>query len=374
MIALGAKCSIGDQLHPSGEMNRDTYQLIGQAYREVAAKQAWCDNVRSVAKICLFSSDRNQESLRLHIDPNTSDEGASRMLLELQLPFIVLDDRAAWNGLDVVILPDNVLLTAPLLKRLKAFLAKGGKIMASGASLLNEKRTAFAVNAGLKLSQRSPFDTGYLVPTDQTPGISIRSGLVIHGGSWDATPQKGTKILAGKADPYFDRSWKAFCSHQFTPDAGLSKFPAITATKQVAWFAHDIFARYRHYGQPLYRDYFEAALRHLLPGGLPVESNLPSGGRVGLMEQSAERRYLLHLLFATPSSRGGSPNAWVTKMEIIEELIPLHNIACRVNLPRKIKTATLVPEGTPIAFKQDQSGVSLVLEKLEGHQMIEFAY
>jgi len=28
-----------------------------------------------------------------------------------------------------------------------------------------------------------------------------------------------------------------------------------------------------------------AALHHLLPKGFPVESNLPSGGRVGLMEQ-----------------------------------------------------------------------------------------
>jgi hypothetical protein len=27
MLAFGARCSIGDQLHPSGEMNPDTYEL-----------------------------------------------------------------------------------------------------------------------------------------------------------------------------------------------------------------------------------------------------------------------------------------------------------------------------------------------------------
>jgi len=30
MLASGAKCSVGDQLHPNGEMNLDTYRLIAR--------------------------------------------------------------------------------------------------------------------------------------------------------------------------------------------------------------------------------------------------------------------------------------------------------------------------------------------------------
>ena len=33
MLAFGAKCSIGDQLHPDGAMNQDTYDLIGAGLR-----------------------------------------------------------------------------------------------------------------------------------------------------------------------------------------------------------------------------------------------------------------------------------------------------------------------------------------------------
>jgi len=37
MLALGAKCSIGDQLHPTGRICYDTYQLIGSVYGKVEA-------------------------------------------------------------------------------------------------------------------------------------------------------------------------------------------------------------------------------------------------------------------------------------------------------------------------------------------------
>ena len=42
MMAFGCRCSIGDQLHPNGELNIDTYKRIGLAYREVAEKEPWC--------------------------------------------------------------------------------------------------------------------------------------------------------------------------------------------------------------------------------------------------------------------------------------------------------------------------------------------
>lgn len=374
MLSLGAKCSIGDQLHPTGEINRSTYELIGTAYADVESKQAWCDRVQPLATIGLLSSEENQKALRFHGQGSHSDEGAARMLLELHQPFVVLDEREAWTGLELVILPDSVRLTPALRKRLQNFLAKGGRVIASGASLLNETRTAFAVEAGVTLQGRSEFETSYLFPTAKAPAIPVRAPVVIHGGSWNASPKPGTAVLAGKRDPYFDRSWKAFCSHQHTPDAKDSPFPAITATRQVAWFAHDIFARYRHYGQPLYRDYFETALRCLLSDRLPVECNLPSNGRISTMLQPDKRRIIVHTLFAVPASRGGQPHEWIPKMEIIEELIPLHQVTCEIRVPKKIKSVRLVPENRAITFGQKDGRVSFTVERLLGHQMVEMTY
>ena len=48
MLALGAKCSVGDQLHPSGRIDPATYDLIGGVYAEVERKEPWCRGARPV--------------------------------------------------------------------------------------------------------------------------------------------------------------------------------------------------------------------------------------------------------------------------------------------------------------------------------------
>ena len=56
-VANGGKCSIGDQLHPSGKMDEKTYRIIGRAYEEIEKKEPWLDGVSSVADIGLLSYD-----------------------------------------------------------------------------------------------------------------------------------------------------------------------------------------------------------------------------------------------------------------------------------------------------------------------------
>ena len=43
-LALGAKCCVGDQLHPSGKICKATYELIGSVYREMEKKEPWCED------------------------------------------------------------------------------------------------------------------------------------------------------------------------------------------------------------------------------------------------------------------------------------------------------------------------------------------
>lgn len=61
-LAHGARCSIGDQLHPSGWMDEATYALIGAAYSEVEAKEEWCSGVTSVADIAVLSLEAAREA------------------------------------------------------------------------------------------------------------------------------------------------------------------------------------------------------------------------------------------------------------------------------------------------------------------------
>lgn len=375
MLAYGAKCSIGDQLHPNGEMNLDTYKLIGAAYAEIEAREPWADHVRPVARIGLVSAESNQQIARGQETVSRADEGAARMLLETHLPFLVLDENAKWDAFDLIVLPDSLVLTPAMIAKAKKFLASGGKLVAAGSALLNADKTAFALDPGAKLLGRSASDPDYLVATDLTPSVPVSSPIVIHGGAYEVKPAAKTRVLVERRVPYFNRTWEHFCSHQHAPDSPAKVSPAATLTKNIAWFAHDIFTRYRNYGQPLYRDFVLAAINHLLDGKLPAFTSLPTDGRLNLLDQPAEKRYVAHLLYAPKSLRGAAVSEGVNKsLEVIEDLIPLHHTRVELRVPRRIKTARLVPAGEPLPFTQTDGVVTFTVPEFTAHAMIELSY
>jgi hypothetical protein len=131
--------------------------------------------------------------------------------------------------------------------------------------------------------------------------------------------------------PCFNRRWDHFCSHQHTPDAEVAELSAITATDSIVYTAHNIFTTYRQMGQPLYRDLVHDAIRLLL-GDLSVQTNLPTAARASLMQQS-EKGYVLHLLYTLPVKRGADHSEYASGVQaviIIKDLVPLHDIECRV--------------------------------------------
>lgn len=95
-LANGAHCSIGDQLHPEGQMDEATYTLIGKAYAEVEKKEPWCTNVKSVADVALLSLESCDTHSIMHAGEWTSlsDSGVIRMLLEGKYLFDVVDTEA----------------------------------------------------------------------------------------------------------------------------------------------------------------------------------------------------------------------------------------------------------------------------------------
>ncbi len=374
MLAYGAKCSIGDQLHPNGRMNVDTYRLIGAAFAEVEAKEPWCAHVRPVARIAIASAETDQSLARGNQTTSRADEGASRMLLELHLPFLVVDEQASWDGFDLVIMPDSTVLTSKVAAKAKRFLLKGGRILGAGSALLDASRSAFAIDVGARLLGRSTFDPDFLVATPLSAQVAVRSPIVIHGGAYEVKPVTA-RIIAERRVPFFNRTWEHFCSHQHAPDSAKPETPAAVIHRNVAYFAHDIFSRYRDHGQPLYRDFVFTAIERLLKGQLPMTTSLPTDGRVGLMEQRAEKRYIVHLLYAPKSLRGTlQRRGRDLPIEIIEDLVSLRDIRVKVSLPRRIKRARLVPQMEELDFSQDKSVLEFQIGEFTGHQMVELSY
>ena len=374
MLAFGSKCSVGDQLHPNGEMNRDTYALIGAAYEEVEAKEPWCREAVPVSEIAMVSPEALHADRPggFHQTPH-AEEGTARMLLEAHLQFDVIDLDRDLTPYRLVILPDEFRLSGAFADKVRAYLAGGGKLILSGDSGLQEGVDEFIPELGLKVAGRSEWDPDYIQATDALPSAPVRGRFVIHGGAWNVEAGSEWRVLAHRADPYFNRTYEHFCSHQHTPDAGESPYPAVISNGQVAYFSHHIFTRYRRYGQPLYRDLVIDTILLLL-GKQSVSTNLPSTGRASLMRQPHENRYLLHLLYATPTLRGGGHGANAWSVEVIEDNVPLDHVECIVRVPEDVKSVRLAPSGEAIDWKQGDGAVRFTVARLLCHQIVELGY
>ena len=61
-------------------------------------------------------------------------------------------------------------------------------------------------------------------------------------------------------------------------------------------------------------------------------------------------------------------------MEVVEDLLPLHNTEIELKLPSKVKKVTLEPQGQEIAFDSAKGRVKLKVDEFTCHQMIVLSY
>lgn len=376
MIANGSKCSIGDQLHPAGELDESTYRIIGDAYAEVEEKEPWCDHVQSLAEIAIlscaaYSGDRS--------DPG--DIGASRLLLEAHLPFDMVDGNMDFTRYKVLILPDAVRLSAELEAKLEAFLAAGGKLVMSGASGLRVTEDSFAFPMAVKDCGWSPWSPDFVKAAPELAPEYATTPFVMYHTSRRIRVGEGGHSLGMVFDPYFNRSFRHFCSHQQTPyKPEPSGFDAGVMTDRILYFAHPIFKIYRAYAMTALQEFFIAALGRFLGDEVQILSNLPSTARVTLMNQPSENRAVLHLLYANTLQRGGGPEELFNSpfkfpkgVEVIEELNSLYDVKISIKPPFPVKRLRLVPQGTEQEFEMVDGRIEFLLPELTCHQMVELS-
>ena len=56
MVALGSKCLVGDQLHPDGAINPDTYASIAPAYARIAKLEPFLEEASQVSDVAVLSA------------------------------------------------------------------------------------------------------------------------------------------------------------------------------------------------------------------------------------------------------------------------------------------------------------------------------
>ncbi len=367
-LAEGAKLSIGDQLHPDGELDAATYDLIGTVYSQAEAREPWCGNVTPVTEIAIY----NPEELGVHDGRvDTSSGGAYRMLSEAHYQCDVVDREMDWSAYGVLILPDKIRLDGDLAARLQGYLAGGGRLIASHRSGLAADRDEFVLpDLGVTWLDDSPFEPEFIAArAELSAGVPAAPQVVYERGARVA-PAVGTSVLADVWQPYFNRTYAHFCSHRHTPAEKPSGYPGAVASANAVYFAHPLFAGYMRHGVLTYKRLVLNALRRLLPEEQRLTvSSAPSTARISLMRQAADAshggRHVLHLLHSIPEQR-------CREIQTIEEHLPLHNVRVGVRLPGPPASAYLAPdrEALECDWRDGRAWVNVPL--VLGHAMVVF--
>jgi hypothetical protein len=366
MMAHGARCSIGDQLHPRGTLDRGAYDLIGRVYERVEAREPWLTGATPVTEIAVLQTPEQPVGMGTRIAVKGAEEGAIRMLTQLKHQFDLVDTEAEFARYKLLILPDGVRLEedAALTRKIRAFVKAGGSLLASGTSGLNADGTKLLLpELGIKPAGLSPFKTTYIRFRREISDDVPPSDHVMYETGVRVTPAAGATMLARVVEPYFDRSWRHFSSHFQTPADKPTRYAvAVQKGPRVAYISYPIFTAFAAHANYPYRLLVRNILARLLPEPI-LRVDAPMSTETGVARQG--KRTIVHLLHYSPERR-------TEKLDLIEDIVPLFDVPLSLKLPRAPKRVYAAPDESPIAFEYLAGRVNLRVPEVRGHAMIVF--
>ena len=375
MVALGARCSIGDQLHPNGAMSPATYATIRPAYARVQALEPYLDGAVYQREVAILSVESTGLAGDWDAGRNHEcDDAAARMLLELKIPFDVIDAQASFDDYRLLVLPDELRLDAQMADKLRAFQQAGGAVIATGESGLAVGEERFAIDLGVQhLGAQVARDPSYIrLLDDLHPGLHDEP-IVLYDRAQSVEMEDDSVVLAECLPSYFDRRWDHFCSHLHAPhDPGAEALgPAIVQKGTSIYVSYKLFNAYSRLGQPIYKYIFAGLIRRLIGDGL-VDVALPSAGRVSLTRQEDKGRDILHLLYAPTQVRGkgiSDPDGVMRPIEIIEDVPELRDVAVSIRLDSQPKTVAGFDAG-PLDWEYSDGRLTFTVPKLYIHEAV----
>ena len=361
----GSKCSVGDQLHPNGEMDKATYKLIGKAYKEVENKEPWCEDVSSIADIAILSAESMEDISVINEFNNKSDLGITSMLLEEHFLFDLVDSKSDFNKYKLIILPDTVRLDELTAKKLTKFIRDGGKILASGKSGLAIDRDDFIIDLNIHYETLNEFSPVFIRPDFNLNSIK-RSSYVVYEESY-SVEAKSSDISGLLERPYANRTVDAFNSHQHFPNSNISLSPGIVFGANTCYVAWNIFREYATVGSYVQREIISSIIDKMLNGTKTVNTILSPQANISLMHQESKQRLVLHIVYGSPVSRGEN-------ISVIEDIIPIYDVEISLKTDKKVNSVYLAPSKENINYEFLNGSLNFLVPKVDCHQMVVINY
>jgi hypothetical protein len=263
ITANQAEIMIIDQSDLRGNLFPQVYELIGSIYRRLPALRKEITDAEPVAEIGLVADGCVIKEWPVE---DFSFNGASRMLIEMQLPFrAIISDHLGeedLSGLQLVILSNLQHLSASQADALRDYLESGGCILMTAATGTFDARGLPAprektLRSLLPDEKISTFAQNFV----QTRFPLAMPYLRTNSPCFEMEPPKGAAVLADLVHPAVKITDEQWLSHNIHPSPEASPYAAIFSTAvgkgTLVYVAFDLFRDYIQQDLPSFRSAVE---------------------------------------------------------------------------------------------------------------------
>ncbi len=360
-IANGLRPTIGDHFHPRGDLNEAVVDLTSRIYARLQTLEPWIDGARPVTDIAVITPEQAFRYTGPDTDrPRFAMYGISRLLCELKQQFDVLTPDLDFSAHRLLILADDVRLTADLAARIRRFLAAGGKVIATGRSGLDAEKDAFGLDEwGVTFMGESPHDPAYLAPLAGPLGKDMPAmPVTFYDRGAVVEPLPGTEVLAEIIAPYYNRGFDGEHAFLYLPPDRPTGEAAATRRGNLIYCTHPLCYTYYAHAQVPIKTLVRNLLRELLPEPVLQVEGMPSFARATVTR--ANDRTMVHLMAYVPEKRG-------ERIEMIEEPIELRDIGVSVKADAAPALVYLAPDRQPLPFEFSDGRVRFRVPHVNGY-------
>jgi hypothetical protein len=281
------------------------------------------------------------------------------------------DNFPELTGYKVVILPENVKLSGASIQRLESFVQSGGLLVAEGAATYCKEKKNFqlAEVLGLNYLERTPYRFAYLTENEELWKGVARIPQLVEGEFIKTIPTTAetlSQIQWPLTVPAVNRAFR----HPMPPAGTISNFPGISVNQYgqglALYIAAPVFRAYWNNNHFWVRriinnlfDKFDKSKYFEVEAPVHVEANL--------MEKDGNK--YLHLINFQNIHAGEKNSSFY---DPIENITPVHDIQVSIH-DKRIRKATLQPEGTSLAISESEAGIRFIVPKVHIHSIIELS-
>lgn len=365
-LCAGVAISVGDHMHPAKTLEPAVCQMIGEINSWLEPLEKQIAGTRYQADLALLIASRrviNPDQPGSGSLVTESLAGAARLLGELKQSFDVIDETMDFEPYSLLILPDELDGDdQQLADKLSAYLANGGKILASGTAAVKKDESGFLLPAydfdfaGIESANVSYYR---MTQKDDPKLPDLDYNMYCPEGVLFWTKDE---VLALSVKSYFNRHWDGIHGYFYTPPERETGYAAaaIRSDRTYGRISFSLFKAYYETAAYPLKALLRQCLELLLPRPLIKTTNLPSTTRVTLT--ASETHALLHIKVTYPEARGC--------MNIIEE----HNTlpaGAVVFLRGRFNQAMLLPQDKKMKLNWEEDGYTKIeLPQITGYQMI----